>query len=79
MFAALPDKPDPIAMSAYFLSPGAPGPAHVEVDVRRDGRTVSTVAADLVQGDDTRIAVLATYGELGSGDGEVATTAPEID
>jgi hypothetical protein len=77
--AALPEKPDPIAMSAYFLSPGAPGPAHVEVDVRRDGRTVSTVAADLVQGGDTRIAVLATYGDLGSRDGEVATTAPEIE
>ena len=23
---ALPSKPDPITMSAYFLSPGAPGP-----------------------------------------------------
>ena len=76
---ALPAKPDPIAMSAYFLSPGAPGPAYVDVDVRRDGRTVSTVAAHLVQGDTTRIDVLATYGDLGGREGDVQTTAPEID
>ena len=76
---ALPAKPDPIAMSAYFLSPGVPGPAYVDVDVRRDGRTVSTVAAHLVQGDAARINVLATYGDLGRHDGDVRTTAPEID
>ena len=77
--AALPAKPDPISVSAYFLSPGAPGPAEVEVEVRREGRTVATVAADLVQGDSTRITALATYGDLGQWDGEVLTTAPEID
>ena len=77
--AALPRKPDPITMSAYFLSPGVPGEAHVDVDVRREGRTVATVAADLVQGDTTRISVLATYGDLGAQVGEVRTTAEEID
>lgn len=76
---ALPAKPDPITMSAYFLSPGTPGPAYVDVDVRRDGRSVATVAADLVQGDDTRITVLATYGDLGALAGDVQTSAPEID
>jgi acyl-CoA thioesterase len=76
---ALPTKPDPIAMSAYFLSPGAPGPAYVDVAVRRDGRRVATVAADLVQGEDTRITVLATYGDLGVLPADVQTTAPEID
>src|SRR5918999_36817 len=77
--AALPGKPDPITMSAYFLSPGIPGPAYVDVDVRRDGRSVATVAAYLVQGEDTRITVLATYGDLGGLPGDVQTTAPEID
>jgi acyl-CoA thioesterase len=76
---ALPAKPDPITMSAYFLSPGTPGPASIDVDVRRDGRSVATVAADLVQGDDTRITVLATYGDLTGLVGDVRTTAPEID
>ncbi len=76
---ALPGKPDPIAVSAYFLSPGAPGPAHVDVDIRRDGRNVATVAADLVQGDTTRITLLATYGDLSRREGDVRTTATEIE
>ena len=32
-----------------------------------------------MQGDTTRIDVLATYGDLGEGEGDVRTTAPEID
>jgi acyl-CoA thioesterase len=79
--AALPAKPDPITMSAYFLSPGVPGPATVEVDVRREGGRVATVAADLSQGGVTRITTLATFGTLAPGDADpdVRTTAAEID
>lgn len=76
---SLPTKPDPITMSAYFLSPSVPGPATVEVDVRREGGSVATVAADLRQGDDTRITTLATYGDLGRLVDEVRTTATELD
>ena len=75
----LPAKPDPLALSAYFLSPGTPGPATVAVDVRREGGTVATVAAELRQGDDTRITALATYGDLDRRAGDVRTTASEID
>ena len=35
--AAVPAKPDPIAVSAHYLSASAPGPATVSVDVRREG------------------------------------------
>ncbi len=75
----LPTKPDPLALSAYFLSPSVPGPATVEVDVRREGGRVATVSADLKQGEDTRITVLATYGDLDRGGEEVRTTATDID
>jgi acyl-CoA thioesterase len=76
--SSLPGKPDPLAVSAYYLSAARPGPATVAVDVRRDGGRVATASADLVQGDQTRIAVLATYGDLdGLGD-DVRTTAPEL-
>ena len=34
-----PDKPDPIAVSAYYLSASSPGPATVSIDVRREGGT----------------------------------------
>jgi acyl-CoA thioesterase len=77
--SALPAKPDPISVSAYFLSPGAAGPARVDVDVRREGRTVATVAAELVQDDTTRITALATYGDLGAWPDDVRTTAEEIE
>src|SRR5687768_16747220 len=60
-----PGKPDPIAVSAYYLSASVPGPATVSTRVLRDGGSVATLAADLTQGDDTRITVLATYGDLG--------------
>ncbi|WP_244931904.1 thioesterase family protein [Nocardioides sp. W7] len=76
---SLPGKPDPLAVSAYYLSAARPGRATVTVDVRRDGGRVATASADLVQGDQARITVLATYGDLdGLGD-DVRTTAPELD
>lgn len=76
---SLPGKPDPIAVSAYYLSAARPGPATVSVDVRRDGGSIATAAADLTQGEDTRITALATYGDLGLLGDDVATTAEEPD
>ncbi|MCB0896019.1 MAG: thioesterase family protein [Nocardioides sp.] len=72
-----PDKPDPIAVSAYYLSATAPGPATISVDVRRDGGSVATAAADLRQGEDARITALATYGDLARLGDDVRTTAEE--
>ena len=62
----LPEKPDPIAVSAYYLSASAPGPARASVRVLRDGGSVATVSAELAQGDDVRLTALATFGSLGS-------------
>lgn len=76
---SLPTKPDPIAVSAYYLSATRPGPATVAVDVRREGGRVATVAADLVQDDASRITVLATYGDLDRFGDDVRTTAVEPD
>ena len=47
--AGLPGHADPMAISAYYLSPGVPGPAVVRTDVVRRGRAVSTGQASLVQ------------------------------
>ena len=73
--AELPDKPDPLALSAYYLAASVPGPAEVQVDVRRSGGSVSTAAAELSQGGEARIAALATYGDLDRGAHDVRTTA----
>ena len=72
-----PSKPDPIAVSAYYLSAAAPGKATVHVDVRREGGSVATAAVDLRQGDDTRITALATYADLDRLGDDVRTTAEE--
>ena len=72
---------DPLAISAYYLTPGAPGPAVVRTSVVRRGRAVSTGQASLLQasaeGEVERIRVLATYGDL---NGEPTTSAvpPEL-
>lgn len=77
--AELPDKPDPLALSAYYLSASVPGPAQVQVDVRRSGGSVSTASAELSQGGEARIAALATYGDLGRSADDVRTTAVPFD
>lgn len=72
--------PDPLAISAYFLTPGVPGPARVRTSVARRGRAVSTAEAAISQVDDAggeveRVRVLATYGDLALVDGDASTTA----
>jgi acyl-coenzyme A thioesterase PaaI-like protein len=79
--AALPAKPDPIAVSAHYVSASAPGPATVRVDVRREGGSVGTAAVELVQDGVVRIAALATCGDLArfaeKGSGELRSWAEE--
>ena len=72
-------KPDPIAVSAYYLSAARPGPATVTTRVLREGGSVATLAAGLRQGDDERLTVLATYGDLSALPDDVRTTATPPD
>jgi hypothetical protein len=46
-----PGHPHPLAISAYYLTPGVPGPATVRTSVLRHGRAVSNGQASLVQED----------------------------
>ena len=57
--ASLPAKPDPLAVSAYYLATSHPGPATIETRVLREGGSVATVAADLVQDDRTTITTIS--------------------
>ena len=79
-----PADPDPLAISAYYLTPGTPGPATVRTSVVRRGRAVSTGQASLVQddgqgGEVERVRFLATYGDLASVDGDLTTSAQPPD
>jgi acyl-CoA thioesterase len=73
--------PDPLAISAYYLTPGAPGPAVLRTSVVRRGRAVSTGQVSLSQptadGEVERIRVLATYGAL-DGDPTTSAVPPEL-
>ena len=60
----VPGKPDCLTFSAHFLSAGVPGPAEVRVRVLRDGKSLATVAADLVQADQVRLTVVASMASL---------------
>lgn len=77
--ATVPDKPDPISVSAYYLSASVPGPARITTDVKRDGGSVATVAAELWQEESARLTALATYGDLRALPDGVETTATEPD
>jgi Thioesterase-like superfamily len=71
--------PDPLAISAYYLSATRPGPATVTTSVRREGRSVSTWAVDMTQEGQGRITALATYGDLDALPDDVGTTAAPPD
>lgn len=77
--AALPEHPDPVAVSAYYISPAVAGPARAVVRPQRVGGRTATVAAELKQDDDVRLTVLATYGDLDAfPSDDVRTTAEPI-
>ena len=60
------DHPDPLAVSAHFAAAPRVGPAQVEVERLRTGRSVATTRARLVQDDTPRLEVTMTSGRLGS-------------
>ncbi|MGE9809344.1 thioesterase family protein [Janibacter sp. G1551] len=75
---------DPLAISAYYLTPAEPGALAAHVEPIRTGRSVSTATVSLRQpgegSDVERLRAIATFGDLGAVHGEVTTTAtpPEL-
>ncbi|MFI2186241.1 thioesterase family protein [Streptomyces sioyaensis] len=76
---ALP-HPDPLSVTAHYLTASVPGPAVIRTEVVRTGRTMSTGTARLLQTDEDgneieRLRVLASYGDLDALPDDVRTTA----
>jgi acyl-coenzyme A thioesterase PaaI-like protein len=73
--------PDPVSISAYYLSAAAAGPARFSTEILRRGRTMSTGSVSLTQEEGgrsvERVRALATYGDLGSLPLDVQTAAVE--
>ena len=63
MSAALA-RPDPVTVTAHYLTPGRPGPVYVDVDVVKEGRTFGTATARLLSGDRALLQVVGTFGDL---------------
>ncbi|WP_327065686.1 thioesterase family protein [Kitasatospora sp. NBC_01250] len=76
----LPEHPDPLSISGYYLETSHPGPLTALTSTVRRGRSLSTATASLYQdgADGTpveKLRVLASYGELAALTGEVHTSA----
>ncbi|MFF8763716.1 thioesterase family protein [Nocardiopsis dassonvillei] len=57
-------QPDPLAVSAFFLRPAAPGAATARTEVVREGRRTATGQVRLEQGGKEILRATATYGDL---------------
>ncbi|MFW6691190.1 thioesterase family protein [Streptomyces sp. MAR4 CNX-425] len=73
--------PDPLSVSAYYLSTATAGPAAVRTETVRRGNSVSHGGAELLQREEpgadpvARLRVLAAYGNLDEQAGDVLTAA----
>ncbi|WBB62085.1 thioesterase family protein [Streptomyces sp. WMMC500] len=76
-----PGHPDPLSVSAYYLSTATAGPAVVRTETIRRGNSVSHGGAELLQQEDPatapvpRLRVLAAYGTLADQPDDVWTSA----
>jgi acyl-CoA thioesterase len=61
--------PDPLSVSAHYVSRAEPGPADVAVEVLRTGLGVSTARGRLSQSGSIRLEAMATYGDLEAAEG----------
>lgn len=57
-------RPDPITVTAHYLTPGRPGPVSVDVEVVKQGRTFGTARATMKSNGRPLLEVLGTFGEL---------------
>ena len=68
-------RPDPVAVSAHFPSRTEPGPAEIEVEVLREGGH-SSATGRMLQDGQTRVFVLATFGDLATATGPTTILEP---
>ena len=58
-------RPDPVTITAHYLSPGRPGPLEVRTELVKAGKRFATVKATMTDGDGRPIiGVLGTFGDL---------------
>ncbi len=73
-------RPDPVTVTAHFLSPGRPGPVGVSTVVHKTGRRFTDASAVAEAGGRPLLTVLGAFGDLGpdADDVFVAGAAPDL-
>jgi len=59
-------RPDPVTITAHFLHPGSPGPAHVRARSVKSGKRFAVATGTLESGGAPLLQVLGTFGALSS-------------
>ncbi len=70
-------RPDPVTVTAHYLSPGRLGGVRIATQVLREGRRFATGTATMFSGERPLLAVLGTLGDLSQAEGpELVEGAP---
>ena len=71
-------RPDPVTVTAHYLSPGQPGRVEITTQILKEGRRFAVGTATMVSGSRPLLAVLGTLGDLSQAQGpELVQGAPK--
>ena len=73
-------RPDPVTVTAHYLSPPAAGEISIHTTVIKPGRSFVTATAEVIQGDRERIRIIGAFGDLAERKGPTRISArpPDI-
>jgi acyl-Coa thioesterase superfamily protein/acyl-CoA thioesterase superfamily protein len=70
-------RPDPVTVTAHYLSPGRPGSVRIVTQILKEGKRFATGTATMFSGTRPVLAVLGTLGDLSQAEGpELIEGAP---
>ena len=70
-------RPDPVTVTAHYLSPGRPGGVRIATQILKEGKRFATGTATMFSGTRPLLAVLGTLGDLSQAEGpELIEGAP---
>jgi acyl-CoA thioesterase len=74
------DRPDPLSITAHYVTPPEAGPVAVVTETVRAGRRYATVAARVMQAERERVRLLGALGDLDAQQGptRVAASPPDL-
>ena len=62
-------RPDPVTVTAHYLSPGPPGSVRIATQILKEGKRFATGTATMFSGTRPLLAVLGTLGDLSQAEG----------